>query len=77
MTCMSIKGTCTDGDVRLEDEVREYDGRLEICYNGEWRAVCDDNLNDSVAEVVCRQFGFSLHSKKLNLSVLVHCNWCV
>ena len=49
--------------MRLEDEVRDYDGKVEICYNGEWNTVCDENINDSVAEVVCRQLGFSLHSK--------------
>ena len=49
--------------MRLEDGIREYEGRIEICYNGEWGTVCDDGIRDSVAEVVCRQLGFSLHSE--------------
>ena len=59
----SFQGLCIDGDVRLEDGVREYEGRIEICYNGEWGTVCDDGIRDSVAIVVCRQLGFSLHGE--------------
>ena len=60
---LPFKDLCRDGDMRLEGGVREYEGRLEICYKREWGAVCNDGINSSVAEVVCRQFGFSLHSK--------------
>ena len=58
-----FQGLCIDGDVRLEDGVREYEGRIEICYNGEWGTVCDDGIRDSVAKVVCRQLGFSFHGE--------------
>ena len=58
-----LKGVCTDGDVRLEDGDREYDGRIEICYNGELATLCDDGIDDPVAKIVCRQLGFSSHSK--------------
>ena len=40
-----------------------YEGRIEICYNGEWSTVCDNRAYGSVAEVVCRQLGFSLHGE--------------
>ena len=70
---LPFKGLCIDGDVRLEDGVKEYDGRIEICYNDEWGSVCDDYVNDSVAEVVCRQLGFSLYSKCIVNSVLYQC----
>ena len=57
-----LKGLCTDGDVRLEDGDREYEGKIDICYNGKWGTVCgDSDIDDSVAEVVCKQLGFSLH----------------
>ena len=49
--------------MRLEDEDKKYEGRIEICYNGEWATVCNAGVDDSVAVVVCRQLGLSLHSK--------------
>ena len=58
-----LNGLCTDGDVRLEDGDEKYEGKIEICYNGEWASVCNVGVDDSVAVVVCRQLGFSLHSK--------------
>ena len=51
--------------MRLEDGEREYEGRLEICYDGEWGTVCDDGLDSDVATVVCTQLGLSLHGKKI------------
>ena len=60
-----FEGICNDGDVKLVDGVREYEGRIEVCYTGEWETVCDNHMDDSVAEVVCRQLGFSIHSKSM------------
>ena len=36
----------------------ETHGLLEVCYDGEWRSVCDDYWNDVDANVACRQLGF-------------------
>ena len=54
--------------MRLEGGDREYEGRMEVCYNGEWATVCDDGIDDSVAEVVCRQLVYSLNSKSIPMS---------
>ena len=50
---------CTDGDVRLNGGSNRAEGRLEVCFNHAWGAVCGPGLDFSpaTAQVVCRQLG--------------------
>lgn len=50
---------CKAGDIRLVGGKDDNEGEVEICYNGEWRAVCDDRWEQREATVTCRQLGFA------------------
>jgi len=36
-----------------------YNGRIEICHDGEWGTMCDDSEDTDICTVICRQLGYS------------------
>lgn len=52
-----LGNTCNDTDIRLLEGRTKFEGRVEICFNGTWGAVCDGSWDDKDAIVVCRQLG--------------------
>ena len=60
---MAFYPECTENQVRLVDGRNEREGRVEICKEGLWGTVCDDNWNELNSLVVCRELGISATGK--------------
>ena len=76
--CYSFLVTpCNHGDVRLEDGYTDVEGRVEVCINGQWGTVCDDNTDQSAFDFICRRYFDSNQCKWLaetnEVLLLVYC----
>ena len=58
-------GNCSDGDIRLvgPNGANTVEGRIELCTNGAWGNVINDNFGLKDAIVACRQLGYVSPSK--------------
>ena len=63
---IGINNTCSlNYDVRLVDGSKKSEGRLEVCYKGQWTSICRSySLNAKFASTVCNQLGYTTNSCK-------------
>ena len=45
--------------IRLQDGDLVSNGRVEVFCNGQWGTVCDRLFNQTSADIVCRQLGYT------------------
>ena len=45
--------------MRLVGGETEAEGRVEMCFNGMWGTMCDNEWSDKHTAVVCRYLGYS------------------
>ncbi len=55
--CCIDTGICEEGSVRLAGGVIDQEGRVEVCINQVWGALCDDGWDSTDAHVICKQLG--------------------
>ena len=61
--CLSTERECSDAAVRLVGGSSNIIGRVEVCINGIWGAVCNRNWTKNNTLVVCSQLGLPTESK--------------
>ena len=62
---------CTYGEIRLASGPTSNQGRVELCINETWGTVCDDELDNDIARVVCRQLGYITDGKLISFCTII------
>lgn len=55
---MFTSDNCTEETIRLVNGQTIYEGRVEICYEGVWRAICPSSWGRNDAKVTCQQLQY-------------------
>ena len=60
MNIITGRSLCNDGEIRLFDGENFYqrEGRVEMCFNVVWGAVCADGWDEVATNLVCTQLGY-------------------
>lgn len=58
-TALDVTDNCTAGEIRLTEGQTRYEGLVEICWKNSWKSICPSSWDNSEAQVVCRQLGFT------------------
>ena len=56
---------CENRDFRLVGGTTDREGRVEVCMNGRWMAVCSNGWTEREAGLLCREMGHSSFGKRI------------
>ena len=66
-----VRPTCSPNySVRLVGGKDSSEGRVEVCYNGLWHALCGTYFDQYFASVACNQLGFTGNNCMVNALIL-------
>ena len=63
---------CSNGQLRLSGGSSPLDGRLEICYNNVWFAMCYTYNRIANQKVICEALGYSSQGKAIIILLLLN-----
>ena len=63
LALIELGSSCIDDTVQLAGGSSPNEGRVEICRNGGWKAVCDDGWGTNDARVVCKELKLPIKCK--------------
>lgn len=49
--------------MRLADGETEWEGRLEVCYDGRWGTIGNDGWHSANSKVICAMLGYDFVGK--------------
>ena len=58
-TAENASQICTNGDIRLSQGSTDYQGNVQVCFNGNWGSVCHDGWDYRDAQTVCNILGYN------------------
>ena len=65
-TITLIHTECDNDQTRLVDGLNTHEGRVEICRDGQWGTICDEDWGDEEARVVCAEQELPTYGRQMH-----------
>lgn len=72
LSIFAASANCRDGDVRLMNGSIAQEGRVEVCHDNIWGAVCADGFNRIDGYVVCKELNLGNSGKVTHISYILY-----